>query len=58
MSIDEHLAKAKEDALKQAPIDLVSVNLMAAYNGSRELLGEGATLDLTDEIFSRFCVGK
>ena len=58
MSIDEHLAKAKEDALKQAPIDLVSVNLMAAYNGARELLGEGATLDLTDEIFSRFCVGK
>ena len=58
MSIDEHLARAKEDALKQAPIDLVSVNLMAAYNGARELLGEGATLDLTDEIFSRFCVGK
>ena len=28
------------------------------YNGARELLGEGATLDLTDEIFSRFCVGK
>ena len=27
-------------------------------NGARELLGEGATLDLTDEIFSRFCVGK
>jgi len=39
-------------------MDLVSVNLLAAYNGARELLGEGATLDLTDEIFSRFCVGK
>jgi tRNA U34 5-carboxymethylaminomethyl modifying GTPase MnmE/TrmE len=32
--------------------------LMAAYNAVRELLGEDATLDLTDEIFSRFCVGK
>ena len=58
MGIDESLCKAKEDASNKAPIDLVSVNLMAAYNGARELLGEGATLDLTDEIFSRFCVGK
>ncbi|MCF0232142.1 MAG: 50S ribosome-binding GTPase, partial [Enterococcus sp.] len=58
MKIDQDLAKAKQDALNQAPIDLVSVNLMSAYNGARELLGEGATLDLTDEIFSRFCVGK
>lgn len=58
MKIDQDLLKAKEDALNDLPIDLVSVNLMAAYNGARELLGEGATLDLTDEIFSRFCVGK
>lgn len=58
MKIDQDLVKAKEDALHQAPVDLVSVNLMAAYNGARELLGEGTTLDLTDEIFSRFCVGK
>lgn len=58
MKIDEDLTKAKEDALKEAPIDLVSVNLMSAYNGARELLGEGTTMDLTDEIFSRFCVGK
>ena len=58
MEIDQHLAKAKEDAMNKVPMDLVSVNLLAAYNGARELLGEGATLDLTDEIFSRFCVGK
>lgn len=58
MRIDQDLVKAKEDAIHKAPVDLVSVNLMAAYNGARELLGEGTTLDLTDEIFSRFCVGK
>jgi tRNA modification GTPase len=56
--IDQTLSEAKDDCIKKAPIDLVSVNLMAAYNSARELLGEDATTDLTDEIFSRFCVGK
>ncbi len=56
--IDEVLLKAKKDANNDLPIDLISVNLQAAYNLARELLGEGVTMDLTDEIFSRFCVGK
>jgi tRNA modification GTPase len=56
--IDSCLAQAEKDCGKGLPIDLISVNLLAAYNAARELLGEGATLDLTDEIFSRFCVGK
>jgi len=56
--IDSCLADAEKDCLSHQPIDLVSVNLMAAYNAAREMLGEDATLDLTDEIFSRFCVGK
>ena len=56
--IDSCLGEAEKDCLAHQPIDLVSVNLMAAYNATREMLGEDATLDLTDEIFSRFCVGK
>lgn len=56
--IDSCLQDAEKDCEASSPIDLVSVNLMAAYNAARELLGEDATLDLTDEIFSRFCVGK
>lgn len=56
--IDSCLSEAKKDCLSDAPIDIVSVNLQAAYNASRELLGEEATSDLTEEIFSRFCVGK
>src|SRR5574344_1165109 len=56
--IDSCLADAQKDCRVHQPIDLVSVNLMAAYNAAREMLGEDATLDLTDEIFSRFCVGK
>ncbi len=56
--IDELLLLAKKDSLEDAPIDFVSASLQGAYNLARELLGEGVTTDLTDEIFSRFCVGK
>ena len=52
------LGQAKSDAEKEVGIDLVSSSLLEAYNLSRELLGLDPTLDLTDEIFSRFCVGK
>lgn len=56
--IDSCLAEAEKDCEAGLPIDLISVNLSASYNAARELLGEEATTDLTDEIFSRFCVGK
>ena len=56
--INNCLSEALNDCEKQLPIDLISVNIFAAYNASRELLGEEVTTDLTDEIFSRFCVGK
>lgn len=56
--IDLCLAQAQEDCHNELPIDLISVNLSASYNAARELLGEEVTTDLTDEIFSRFCVGK
>ncbi|MBQ0008776.1 MAG: tRNA uridine-5-carboxymethylaminomethyl(34) synthesis GTPase MnmE [Firmicutes bacterium] len=53
-----YLEQAIEDAKDNQPIDLISVNIMAAYNSSLDLLGENNKNDLTDEIFSRFCVGK
>ncbi len=56
--IQNCLNDAKKDCLEQAPIDLVSASLLSAYASCEELLGENITLDLTDEIFSRFCVGK
>ncbi len=56
--IDSSLEQAALDCVNEAPIDLVSINLNSAYNCARELLGEETTTDLTDEIFSRFCVGK
>ena len=57
-NIKESLLKAKEDALNDLPIDLVSVSLHDAYNASLEILGEYNQTDISKEIFSRFCVGK
>ena len=56
--IKEALLKAKEDALAELSIDLVSVSLMDAYNATLEILGEYKQQDISKEIFSRFCVGK
>ena len=57
-SVKENLLKAKEDALNDLPIDLVSVSLHDAYNSVLEILGEYNQRDISEEIFSRFCVGK
>ena len=53
-----YLTNAIKDTNDNQPIDLISVSLMAAYNCALDLLGENNKNDLTDEIFSRFCVGK
>lgn len=53
-----YLKNAIEDTKQDQPIDLISVSIMAAYNCSLDLLGQNNKNDLTDEIFSRFCVGK
>lgn len=57
-AIRESLYQAIEDAKDNQPIDLVSVNLLSAYNATLEILGEGNKNDISEEIFSRFCVGK
>lgn len=53
-----NLEKAIIDAKNDEPIDLISVSIMLAYNSALDLLGENNKNDLSDEIFSRFCVGK
>lgn len=52
------LLQAKEDAQNDLSVDLISINLMAAYNAVLDILGERNRTDLSKEIFSRFCVGK
>lgn len=52
--IDEILSEVN----KNVPIDIVAVLLNNLLNTILEVFGDKASLDLTKEIFSRFCVGK
>ena len=54
----ESLLSAKEDAKNDLTVDLISTSLFDAYTAVLEILGESNQLDLSKEIFSRFCVGK
>lgn len=54
----EHLLKTKEDAKNYLPVDLLSISILSAYNRALDLLGESNDLDISEEIFKRFCVGK
>jgi tRNA modification GTPase len=62
IGILEQIANDLEEALKsnseKQPLDIISVPLNDAYQKTLELLGESADLDITKEIFSRFCIGK
>lgn len=54
----EGLIQAKEEALMGISLDLISVNVKMSYDAIKNILGEEVKTDLSEEIFSRFCVGK
>lgn len=54
----EDLEKAVEAAAMGATLDIVAVQLQAAYASLGLVIGEEVGEDLLDEIFSRFCLGK
>ena len=54
----ESLLKAKEDTLNDLTVDLIATSLFDAYTSVLEILGEANQIDLSKEIFARFCVGK
>ena len=54
----ESLLTAKKDAENDLTVDLISTSLFDAYTAVLEILGEANQIDLSKEIFSRFCVGK
>lgn len=54
----EHLNTAKADAENDLGVDLISVSLFSAYKSVLAILGEDNEIDISKEIFSRFCVGK
>ena len=54
----ESLLLAKKDAENDLTVDLISTSIFDAYTAVLEILGEANQIDLSKEIFSRFCVGK
>lgn len=57
-NINNELNEAISLAKLEESLDLISISLTNAYNLCLELLGESNDVDISDEIFSRFCVGK
>ncbi len=57
-AIDKALETAAEDATHGQTFDIISASLQEAYAAILTLLGLETDTDLSDEIFSRFCVGK
>lgn len=53
-----NLEQAKNEIEADVTIDLVSSYILAAFQNIKEIFGEEASFDMTEEIFSRFCVGK
>ena len=54
----QNILKAKEDAYNMLPVDLISISILSAYNRILDILGESTDIDISKEIFKRFCVGK
>ena len=53
-----NLEKALEAINIEMPVDLISIDLMEAYDHYGEIVGENVDDALIDRIFSQFCLGK
>ena len=52
------LEECKDSIENGMTSDLISASLQEARLYGKELIGQDVSMDLSDEIFSRFCVGK
>lgn len=53
----EHIANAI-NACESQPLDLIGIDVKAAWDALGEITGETATETIIEEIFAKFCVGK
>ena len=53
----QHLENVEKE-LELVPIDLLTSELSMALENIRDILGKKSKLNMVDEIFSRFCLGK
>lgn len=54
----ENLKEAEKEIQGDIPIDLVNIEIMNALNNIEDILGNKTKMDLHDQIFSKFCLGK
>lgn len=54
----ENLKQVKEELENDVPIDLVSIEIFNALKNIEDILGNRAKINLSEEIFARFCLGK
>ena len=54
----ESLVSARQSIDQGIPDDLILQDLESANAELKSIVGQGASVDLLDEIFSRFCIGK
>ena len=54
----EALEKSRSAFLQSESLEFVTVDLKAALDALRELVGEIYSEDLLDVIFAEFCIGK
>lgn len=54
----QHMSEAINNLQQGAEVDLVTIDLQAAWHALKGITGEDQREDLLDEIFSRFCLGK
>ncbi|MGC9063608.1 MAG: GTP-binding protein, partial [bacterium] len=54
----DNLSSVLEGLKCKYPLDVLAGELWESYNILREITGESVSIDIIEEIFSRFCVGK
>ena len=53
-----NIENALKEIEKDTPIDLVAIDIVKSLNNIEDILGNRSKVNLSEEIFSRFCLGK
>lgn len=54
----ENLDNAISSLRNEMPIDIINIDLRAAWRALGEIIGEVSSEELLDEMFANFCLGK
>ena len=53
-----YIDQALEDIENEVPVDMIEINIRAAWDTLGEIIGATYKDELLDELFSNFCLGK